>query len=197
MSNRCLVVIDMLFDFIDPEGALYCGETAARIVPRVRAIIDEFRASGDPVIYLTDAHDPDDRQFKLFGKHCVAGSAGAQIIEPLQPMPDEPVLGKKHFSGLYETRLEEMIVEKGCGEVHLTGVCTSICVMETAGDLIDRGYRVVVHADAVADFDQEEHERALRRMKRVFGIEVRGIDVRGEAEAREGAAPKAEPARRK
>ena len=52
------------------------------------------------------------------------------------------------------------------------GVCTSICVMETVSDLRDRDFDVVVHKDAVADFDPEAHEWALQRMEKILGAKV-------------------------
>jgi len=170
--GRCLIVVDMLFDFIDPKGALFCGPTAAAIVPRVRALIDEFRSAGDAIVYLADSHDPDDAEFKRFGRHAVAGSPGARVIKALEPRVGDVVVAKRHFSGFYDTRLDEVIRGIAPGEAHLAGVCTSICVMETAGDLVDRGYPVVVHADAVADFDQEQHSCALKRMEKVLGVRL-------------------------
>ncbi len=56
--------------------------------------------------------------------------------------------------------------------MHLLGVCTSICIMETARDLDLKGYRVVVYRAGVADLNQEDHAWALERMARLFGVKV-------------------------
>lgn len=172
MAKQCLVIADMIFDFIDPQGALYCGIDAERIVPRVRELLDEFRTDDNPVIYLTDNHDPDDREFKLYPRHAVAGSAGTRVIEPLKPRAGEQIVAKKFFSGMRGTLLPDILSDIKPSKVHLTGVCTSICIMETASDLVESDYAVVVHADAIADFDPEMHRCALERMKRVLQVEV-------------------------
>jgi len=172
MTKQCLLIADMIFDFVDPAGALYCGIDAERIVPRVRELLDEFRAEGSPVIYLVDNHDPDDREFKLYPRHAVAGSPGTRIIEPLAPRPGEPIVAKKFFSGMRASTLADLLRAAKPDKVHLTGVCTSICIMETASDLVESDYKVVVHADAVADFDPEMHRCALERMKRVLQVDV-------------------------
>jgi nicotinamidase/pyrazinamidase len=172
MTKQCLLIADMIFDFLDPDGSLYCGIDAERIVPRVRELADEFRAEGNPVIYLVDNHDPDDREFKLYARHAVAGSPGTRIIEPLTPRPGEPVVAKKFFSGMRSTTLADILRGIKPEKVHVTGVCTSICIMETASDLVESDYKVVVHADAVADFDPEMHRCALERMKRVLQVDV-------------------------
>ena len=50
MAFRVLIVIDLLNDFLNPKGALYCGDGAKKIIPVVRSLIDEFNASGEKVI---------------------------------------------------------------------------------------------------------------------------------------------------
>jgi nicotinamidase-related amidase len=44
--------------------------------------------------------------------------------------------------------------------------------MDTAGDLRNRNYAVVIPADAVADVDPVWHELALERMKKVYGARL-------------------------
>jgi len=36
MSSKALIIIDMLNDFIDKNGALYCGDTVLPIVPFIQ-----------------------------------------------------------------------------------------------------------------------------------------------------------------
>ena len=50
MARRVLVVIDLLNDFLNPAGALYCGDGARKIIPVIRSLIDEFTAEGEPVV---------------------------------------------------------------------------------------------------------------------------------------------------
>ncbi len=57
-------------------------------------------------------------------------------------------------------------------EVWVTGVLTSICVMDTTGGLRDRDYEAVIPVDAVADIDSVWHELALERMKKVYGARL-------------------------
>jgi nicotinamidase-related amidase len=44
--------------------------------------------------------------------------------------------------------------------------------MDTVSDLRNRDYKVVVHSDAVADFDPEAEQFALKRMEKVLGAQV-------------------------
>jgi len=78
---------------------------------------------------------------------------------------------KTKLSGFYRTELEEVLRQLGPEGVYVTGVCTAICVAQTVSDLIDRGWRVHVLSQGVADFDQEQHECALKHM-RIIGASV-------------------------
>lgn len=172
MSKKVLIIVDMLNDFIDEKGALYCGETAREIIPFVKKKLEESRKQGDFIIYLQDSHDENDKEFDKFPKHCLEGSWGNSIIEELKPMADETVIPKKRYSGFYGTNLEKVLNEVHPEMVEVMGVCTSICVMDTVGGLANRDYRISVPIMGVADFDPEAHRFALKRMKQLYGAEV-------------------------
>ncbi len=187
MPSRSLIVIDLLNDFLDPRGTLYCGEPARRIIPVIRGLIDSFHAAGDPVIYLRDCHSPTDKEFELFAPHAVKGSWGAEIIEELAPAANALVVDKTRFSGFFGNNLAEILSKLGPRDVWVTGVLTSICVMDTAGGLRNRDYSVVIPVDAVADIDPAWHDFALSRMKKVYGARlVRARDVAGNPGLRDG-----------
>ncbi|MFZ0929347.1 MAG: isochorismatase family protein, partial [Syntrophobacteraceae bacterium] len=80
MRRRVLLVIDLLNDFLDPAGALYCGEEARKIIPVIRSLIDQFTGEGEPVIFLRDAHAQNDKEFELFPPHAIKGSWGSEVI---------------------------------------------------------------------------------------------------------------------
>jgi hypothetical protein len=44
--------------------------------------------------------------------------------------------------------------------------------MDTVGGLANRDYSIVVPIQGVADFDQEMHATALKRMERLYGAKV-------------------------
>ncbi|MDF1594034.1 MAG: cysteine hydrolase [Desulfobacterales bacterium] len=172
MPSKALIVVDMLNDFVDEKGALYCGETAREIVPFIGQRLDAYRKRKDLVIYLQDAHDRNDKEFEKFPEHCVSGTWGSQIIKALTPMPGEKVVPKKRFSGFYGTDLENILVEAGIAAAEVVGVCTSICVMDTVGGLANRDYAISVPIKGVADFDSEAHRFSLKRMEKLYGAEV-------------------------
>jgi nicotinamidase/pyrazinamidase len=172
MASRVLLVIDLLNDFMNPRGALYCGDQARVIIPVIRSLIDEFTGNGEPVIFLRDAHDQKDKEFELFSPHAIKGTWGSDVIPELEPAGKAFVVDKTRFSGFYGNNLSEMLADLKPDEVWVTGVLTSICVMDTTGELRNRDYATVIPVDAVADIDPVAHEFALARMKRVYGARL-------------------------
>lgn len=170
--KKALLVIDMLNDFLNPRGVLYCGDAARNIIPVVRSLVDAFAAEDQLIVYLRDAHDPNDKEFELFAPHAVRGTWGSEIIPELLPPKSAKVVDKTRFTAFYGNDLDEILKRAHPEEVWVTGVVTSICVMDTVGDLRNRDYTAVVPVDAVADFDQEFHDFALKRMQRVYGARL-------------------------
>lgn len=176
MSKRALLVVDMLKDFIDSDGALTCGEEAQQIIPFVLDKVKEFVAQGQPIIFIMDAHDPEDLEFKRFPRHCIFGTTGARLIDPLAALVEEYSFAmkvlKNRYSGFFRTNLNEILRDLEPVEIEVVGVCTNICVLYTVEELCNRDYNVIVHSKGVASFDQEAHEWALRQMDSVLGARV-------------------------
>jgi nicotinamidase-related amidase len=172
MAEKALIVVDMLNDFIDEKGALYCGKEGEAIVPFIKERLAAARECGDLVVFVTDAHDEDDVEFRRYPRHAVAGSWGGEIVPELAPALGERVIRKKTLNAFYGTDLERFLAEAGVRTAEVVGVCTSICVMDLVADLAARGYDIIVPVRGVADFDQEFHKFALRRMARVYGADV-------------------------
>jgi len=172
MRKTAYIIIDMLNDFIDPKGSLYCGPSSREIIVPIRRTLEESRTDSAPVIFLADSHDENDLEFNRYPPHCVTGTWGSEIIPELAPAPGEPVVPKKRFSGFYGTDLETLLAAKDVETVRVAGVCTSICVMDTVGGLADRDYRVIVSRREVADFDSEMQGFSLQRMEKIYGARI-------------------------
>jgi nicotinamidase/pyrazinamidase len=172
MGKAALIVIDMLNDFLDPEGSLYVGPQAREIIPFVARKVAEFRAQGRMVIFVCDAHDPDDPEFQAFPPHAVKGGWGAGIIPELTPAPGDYRVEKTRYSAFAHTNLDDILKQEQVDEVHMVGVLTSICVMETVKDLFHRKLPGLVYRQGVADKNPEAHAAALQEMEQVLGAKV-------------------------
>ena len=172
MSENALIVVDMLNDFVDEKGALYCGQSAREIIPFVKSRVEACRTGECLVIYLQDSHAEDDKEFEKFPPHSVTGTWGHEIIPELAPKEGDIVIQKRRYSGFFETQLGDLLEKHQIQDVEVVGVCTNICVMDTVGDLANRDLNVTVPKAGVADFDQEFHEFALNRMDKIYGAKI-------------------------
>ena len=170
--SKALIIVDMLNDFIDERGALFCGKDSTHIVPYIRMLIEQYRKEGGIIIYACDAHSKDDEEFKRFNPHCIKGTWGAEIVDTLEPKADDIVIIKTRYSAFYGTDLEKILKKHDIDEVGVVGVCTSICVMDTVGGLANRDYYVKVFSQGIADFDSEMERFAVQRMKDLYGAEI-------------------------
>jgi len=170
--RRALVVVDMIEDFVHEAGALYCGPSMATIVPVIQRELERARSAGEPVVYLTDEHLPDDAEFAQFPPHALKGTPGARIVPELAPRAGDLVIRKRRFSGFFGTDLDITLRERGVDTLRLVGDCTNICVLYTAADARNLGYAVEVVRDGVTSFDLEAHADALRELEKTLGATI-------------------------
>ncbi len=173
MKKEALLVCDMLNDFVLPGASLEVPDTR-RMIPVIQKEIERARAAGNPVVYVCDAHAPDDKEFRKFGwpAHAVKGTSGSEVVEELKPAPGDLVILKDTYSGFYGTKLDETLKSLGVDSIRLTGCVTHICIMFTAMEAVLRDYGVTVVEDGVADITRENHDAALRIMKNVMKVTV-------------------------
>lgn len=162
----------MIHDFVHEGGALYCGPSMGRIVPVIQRELDRARAAREPVVYLTDAHLPDDAEFAMFPPHAIVGTTGAEIVPELAPGPEDVVIPKRRYSGFFGTDLDITLREKRVDTLRLVGDCTNICVLYTAADARNLGYAVEVVEEGVTSFDEEAHRNALRELEKTLGAKI-------------------------
>lgn len=169
---KALLVIDMLKDFIDSDGALTTGPEGEAIVDFIKGKIEEYRGKNYPIIYICDNHEIDDKEFQMFPTHCVAGTSGSEIIEELKPKEGDKIIKKRRYSSFFGTDLDLYLREKKINEISLVGVCTNICLLYTAADGRNLDYKVNVYRDGVASFNKEAHDFALKEMETTLGCSV-------------------------
>ncbi|WP_026573576.1 cysteine hydrolase family protein [Bacillus sp. UNC438CL73TsuS30] len=183
MSKRALINIDYTNDFVAENGALTCGEPGQAIEEEIIALTKEFIVNDDYVVFAIDVHDKGDEfhpETKLFPPHNLRGTDGRHLFGGLQTVYEENKLhdhvafmDKTRYSAFAGTDLEIKLRERGITEVHLVGVCTDICVLHTAVDAYNKGFKIVVYKEAVASFNQKGHEWALGHFEQSLGAMVK------------------------
>jgi len=171
MGKNAFLVIDMLNDFILPGAPLEVAK-ARDIIATLKNEIDKARKNRIPIIYICDAHKPNDREFKIWPKHCIKGTRGAQVIEELKPKKGDFIVPKTTYSGFFRTKLENLLKKLKVKELIVTGILTNICVLYTVSDATLRGYQVSVLKNCVTGLTNEEHNFALQQMEKVLKARI-------------------------
>ena len=144
-----LVVLDMINDYLTPGGPLEVPR-ARDVVPAVKRRIDEARAAAIPVVYVCDAHEPDDVDFRDWPRHAVAGTRGAEVWPDIAPSPGDHVVHKPTYSAFAGSNLGALLDELSADEIILTGCATEVGLFATATDALGRGFVVTVPPDCQA-----------------------------------------------
>lgn len=148
-DDCCLLVIDVQARLL---RATYNPVGVAR---SCRALLEAGHAAGIPV--LVTEHYP-----QGLGH---TADALAPLVDP------DSILEKIYFSCFAEVSARRRIRETGKGTLVVAGMEAHVCLGQTALDLIDAGYRVIVSADGTASRRRLDHETALYRLEQA-GAEI-------------------------
>jgi nicotinamidase-related amidase len=185
---RSLLVIDYTNDFIADDGKLTCGEPGQNIEERIAELTAEFIDKGELVVFAVDVHEEDDPfhpESRLFPPHNIRQTEGRELFGRLKDVfirnqlkSNVLWMDKTRYSAFSGTDLEIKLRERSITEIHITGVCTDICVLHTAVDAYNKGFSIVIYEDAVQSFSQSGHEWALAHFRQALGAKV--VQKKGE-----------------
>ncbi|MGX6428467.1 cysteine hydrolase family protein [Levilactobacillus yonginensis] len=182
MTNQALLIIDYTNDFVADKGALTCGPAGQSLAPAIVQLAENLHRNGEWVLFPTDVHTPHDPyhpESQLFPPHNVRDTWGRELFGEVndwyrQHRADDNVwlFDKTRYSAFAGTDLDLRLRERRVDTLHLTGVCTDICVLHTAVDAYNLGYHLVIHRDAVASFNQAGHDWALNHFATALGAQL-------------------------
>ena len=180
--KKALIVIDYTNDFVSDKGALTCGKPGQEIEESIVQWVEHCHQQKDYIVFANDLHkadDPHHPETNLFPPHNIEGTSGRDLYGNVQKAfqkihHEDHVLtfDKTRYSAFAGTELELRLRERGIEEVILVGVCTDICVLHTAVDAYNKGFKLTVPADAVASFSPQGHEWALGHFEGSLGATV-------------------------
>lgn len=165
---KILIVVDMQNDFID--GALGTKEAQA-ILENVKAKILQYKKENQLVLFTRDTHEEtylETREGKYLPVvHCIRGSKGWEIKEPLT-VQDDIIVDKPTFGSLeLVEKIKTLAKEDSIDAIELIGLCTDICVISNA--MICKAAfpeaDILVDSRCCAGVTPESHQTALEAMK--------------------------------
>jgi len=189
LANTALMVIDMQNGFCSEDGSVNAiGLPAARLrtaVPGCERLIAAARKAKLPVIYTRYMYRPDYADGGIMANELIpdlkktlkAGTWDVEVVDELAAEPNDFIVDKNRPSAFYATNLEPMLKGLAIENLVVCGVTTNCCVETTVRDASQRDYRTFVVADAVAEYEDDRHEVALKSMGMLFAHIVSTDDV--------------------
>jgi len=174
-NMKALFVIDMQNDFAKKDGALYF-EGADKIIPYVLNLIEDYKKQNLPIIFTQDWHEENDKEFKIWPKHCIKNSHGAEIIdeikESIRNYKKVFSIKKSRYSAFYKTNIDETIKSLNITEADVVGLVTNICVLFTVEELRNRDIIVNVFKNATITYDSDMYKFSLKLMSDVLNANI-------------------------
>ncbi|MFB3042762.1 MAG: cysteine hydrolase family protein [Nitrososphaerales archaeon] len=162
-----LIIVDMQNDFVDKDGALY-GEASAKIIPSINYLIKTSRDSDVKVFHTQDWHLPSDVEFKLWPKHCVKGTWGAELTGIVNRDRNDVLVKKGTIDPWLKSNLASHIRKNNIKTLIVTGTVANICVLHAVAGAVIRGVRVIVPVDSVAPLTRDALRPTLEQFKNVY-----------------------------
>ena len=190
-NATALLVVDMQNGFCRDDGSVNdIGLPAARLQPAIEPcvrLVAAARAAQVPIIYTRYVYRPDYTDGGVMvtelipdlasGKCLRAGTWDVEVVDELAPQDGDYVIDKNRPSSFYATGLEPILTSLGVRDLVVCGVTTNCCVETTVRDASQRDYHTFVVSDAVAEYEQDRHDVALKSMGMLFARLVKVDDV--------------------
>ena len=183
-SKTALLIIDMINDYIHPEGAYgkrgISNPKVKDIIHPIVILVEVCRQIGVPVIGVTHITrrradgTPADMGLILdprpFLKHegLGQGTWGTKIIDEIPEC--DFVIEKPRLNAFFQTSLDTLLRGLGVNTLLLTGVQTNYCVESTARAAWDLDLHFIVVKDCTTCFDSRLYEASLETLANLGGV---------------------------
>ena len=201
-SHTAVIVVDMQNDF-GSKGGMFdrAGldiSIVQRAIPPTAKVLAAARSVGIEIVYLKMGFRPDLSDMGAPGSpnrahlhHIGVGTLmrapngaesrilvrdtwNTEIVDELRPETSDIVLYKHHYSGFFQTDLDDRLTQLGTRAIIFTGCTTSVCVESTIRDAMFRDYSPILLADCSGEvvgfgLPRSNHEASVLLIQERFG----------------------------
>jgi ureidoacrylate peracid hydrolase len=200
-ARTAVIVVDMQNDF-GSKGGMFdrAGldiSIIQRAIPPTLKVLAAARRAGIKVVYLKMGFRPDLSDMGAPDSpnrahlHEIVGSAvrapdgtegrilvrdtwNTEIVDELKPHAGDIVLYKQHYSGFFQTDLDDLLKQLSTRAIIFTGCTTSVCVESTLRDAMFRDYSPILLADCSGEvvgngLPRSNHEASVLLIQERFG----------------------------
>jgi nicotinamidase-related amidase len=166
-----LVVIDVVQRF-DHSGGDELLESFRERLPTFLDLLRRARAGGVPVVYVNDVARRWDADAPGLVRDAVEHGRGGDVVRAVAPERGDRFVLKPRYSIFDHTPLVILLRELEVERLLLAGAATEMCVVQSAIDARELGFKVTIAGDACATVDPDVERLALEYAERVVGARV-------------------------
>jgi len=182
-KHTALLVIDVQNDNCSPRGIRALKgidiSNLRKILPPLKTVLEEARRLGLSVIFTRATRSRDgsheagprlrfiEKAIYGLGSEFVGsedkleGTWGHEVVEELEPRPNERQIIKYRSSAFIGTTLDIILRNRGIKSAVVVGLASWACVLATVKDLEQHDYYPVVLSDCVNSNRRDLHDAAL------------------------------------
>jgi nicotinamidase-related amidase len=170
MSKTALIVIDMVYDFTNPDGLVYYPQNKA-ILPKINEAIKAAREGNALVIFMQHRYrkNKPDQNLSIMRPSCIEGTKGVEIDPSLDVKEEDYIIPKRRYSAFFGTDLDLVLREHEITDVVLVGTKTNCCIRSTVHDSYYLSYHTIVIEDCVATNDETVQKVHLSDIDKYYG----------------------------
>lgn len=168
-----LLPIDLFQRFDHEDGDRLLASVRGRL-PAMRAALAAAREGGIPVVYCNDAGHRWDSDAPALVRDALDGPGG-DALRRIVPRDGDAFVLKPRYSVFDHTALVLLLRELDVERLVLIGAATEMCVVQSAIDARELGFKVSILADACAATDDELERLSLEYAERVVGAFVERV----------------------
>jgi nicotinamidase-related amidase len=166
-----LVLVDVLSSFDHDDGEQLLASFRERL-PGFQRILSRARDDGMPVVYVNDMSGRWDSDAPALVRDALQG-CGGEVIAAIAPQPGDRVVLKPRYSAFDHTPLVLLLRELEIERLLLAGAATERCLVQSAIDARELGYKVTIVTDACATVDERLEQLSFEYAEKVVGAFLR------------------------
>lgn len=171
MNKKAIIVVDMVYDFVDENGLVFYPKNK-EIIPLVNQAIDSARKENQLVIFIQHRYRKDkfDKNLEHMRPCCIEGSGGEEIHHSLHlDKSKDYIIPKRRYSSFFQTDLDSVLREHNVKDIFVVGTKTNNCIYATALDGYYLDYNVHVIRECVGTSDEVTNDIYLRDINKYIG----------------------------
>lgn len=169
--NDALLLVDVISDFRHEDGEALLVSFRERHGGLVTALA-RARADGVPVVYANDNRGVWDGDVNRLVCDAVEHGRGGDLVRAIAPRAGDRFVIKPRYSAFDHTPLVLLLRELEVERVLLAGTATEMCVVQTAIDAREEGFKVSILVDACATTAPELERLALEYAETIVGARL-------------------------